>query len=266
MANILFLHAHPDDEAIFTGGTIAALADLGHEITIVFATGGELGETIGEHDLALTRREEAIHASSILGAKHVQFLGFHDSGLDILKMPDNALARADTQVAAQQLAKILAERNIHTIFCDDEYGVYGHPDHVKCHEVAFLAAEMHGLDCVMESTVDGEHLHFVESHLVEHAFQAYGIEPESALFRSNSSRQHPGLTTVEISSTVNINGAHLKAKRDAMAAHSSQIPDSSEALLFDDEKFREVYGLEWFRHVSIKEGHKASRSLLDGLE
>ncbi len=266
MTNILFLHAHPDDEAIFTGGTIAALAEKGHAITVVFATGGELGTTKSNDDLSIVRKEEANHACSILGVKHVHFLGYHDSGLDKSIMPDNALALANSDMVSKQLADILRKQNIHTVFCDDEYGVYGHPDHVKCHEIALLAAQLHGLDCIVETTVDGEYLHFVQSHLVDHAFDAYGIEPDSALFRVGSNRQHPGLTTVEISSVVKINGIHLKAKRDAMAAHSSQIPQSSETLLFNDEQFKEVYGLEWFRHVPIKQSHHAQNSLLDGLE
>lgn len=265
MTNILFLHAHPDDEAIFTGGTIAALADAGHEITVVFGTGGELGEARGEHDIALTRREEALRACSILGVKNVHFLGYHDSGLDKNQLPSNSLYEANLQNASEELLSILRERGIHTIFCDDEYGVYGHPDHVKCHDIAKLAAQIYGLDCIMESTVDGEHLHFVESHLVGDAFLAYGIEPESALFRHSSTRQHPGLTTVEITTTVKVNGAHLKAKRDAMSAHTSQIPPSSSALLFEGEKFEEVYGLEWFRHVPIRDGHQPGTSLFDDI-
>jgi len=266
MANILFLQAHPDDEAIFTGGTIAALSDLGHEITVVFATKGELGEAPEGQDVAKVRQAEAIYACSILGAKHVDFLGYSDSGIDSFAFPDNALALADTALAAQRLAEILAKRKIDTLFCDDEFGVYGHPDHKKCHEIGFEAARLHGLDCVMESTIDGEHQHFVETHLLDDAKKHFAIEPGADLFRPTSTHQHPGLTTVDITSVVHINGAHLKAKREAMAAHTSQIPPDDTSLQFDEKTFREVYGLEFFRHVPISEGHKASDSLLDGLE
>lgn len=265
MTNILFLHAHPDDEAIFTGGTIRALSDAGHQVTIVFATSGELGNLLDDKELRDVRIQEAIIACEILGADNVRFLGYHDSGLDQTNFPEGSLALCDRNEAAAKVADILRELEIDAIFCDDSNGIYGHPDHKTCHAIAIEAARLHGLECVTEFTVDGEHLHFVESHVVKTAFDAFGITADSPLYRGNSSRQHPGLTTVEISNSYTVNGSHLKAKRDAMAAHTSQIKPDSEPLIYSDNEFAQVYGLEWFRHLPLTAEHNQSRSVFDDL-
>ncbi|MFN8016190.1 MAG: PIG-L deacetylase family protein [Acidimicrobiia bacterium] len=265
MTNVLFLHAHPDDEAIFTGGTIAALSAAGHEISVVFATGGELGAKTNIDDLAAKRKAEAIRACEILGVRNVRFLEYHDSGLDESKAPTNSLAKCDVDKAGQELAQIMAELDIETVFCDDENGIYGHPDHRMCHKIGVKAASLHGLDCIMETTVDGEYLHFVETHVVKDAFDAYGIDPSSNLYRSRSSRQHPGLTSIEITDEVRINGEHILLKRQALQAHSSQIPEDSLALGYDEKLFAQVYGHEWFRHHPLKPDHKAQGSILGDL-
>ena len=83
-----FVHAHPDDEAIFTGGTMARLARAGTPVVLVVATGGELGAihpsyhgAIDDVGLAEVRRLECEAAATILGAGSVEFLGYHDSGM-----------------------------------------------------------------------------------------------------------------------------------------------------------------------------------------
>ena len=121
---------------------------------------------------------------------------------------------------------------------DDADGIYGHPDHPRCHEAAVLAAARAGVDCVYEVTVDREHLHFVETHLVATASDALA---ESA----PGSPAVFGRSTVEIDLTVDV-GAALYAKRAAFAAHGSQLPPGSPVMVLDDEAFRAVYGLEWF--------------------
>ena len=82
MANYLFLHAHPDDEAIFTGGIIRQLVDNNNNVTIVFATGGELGTKQDPNsDLQNIRKYETQKAGEILGVQKIEYLKYHDSGL-----------------------------------------------------------------------------------------------------------------------------------------------------------------------------------------
>src|SRR4051812_38137667 len=81
---IVFLHAHPDDEAIFTGGTMARLSALGVRVVLVLATAGELGatrEVVTSDDLPDHRRAETEAAAEELGIAHVAYLGYRDSGM-----------------------------------------------------------------------------------------------------------------------------------------------------------------------------------------
>lgn len=265
MTNVLFLHAHPDDEAIFTGGTIRALADSGHNVSVVFATGGELGQTHDHDNIGSVRRNEARQACDILGVANVEFLEYHDSGLDAASFPAQSLARCDVLEASKKLSTVMKKFDVDILFCDDTNGIYGHPDHKMCHKIAVGAAELQGLKCVMEFTVDGEHLHFVESHVVKTAFDAFGITTDSPLYRGTSLRQHPGLTTVEISNSYRVNGAHLQAKSKAIAQHKSQITPESAPLVFSESDFSQVYGIEWFRHFPLHDGHKPDRTIFDDL-
>src|SRR5919206_3701443 len=108
---VVFFHAHPDDEAIFTGGTMALLSAAGWRVVLVVATAGEQGLTsasVGpEVPLAVRRMGETARAAEYLGAQRVEFLGYHDSGLDgSAGRPVGAFADAPVDEAAARLAGI----------------------------------------------------------------------------------------------------------------------------------------------------------------
>jgi N-acetyl-1-D-myo-inositol-2-amino-2-deoxy-alpha-D-glucopyranoside deacetylase len=162
---LLLVHAHPDDETIGNGATMASYADQGAQVTLVTCTAGELGEVrvpelahlasdrdggLGEH-----RREELAEAMKILGVSDHRFLGgfgrFHDSGMawhadghavaaDVV--PDNAFWNADLTEAADELVAILREVRPHVLVTYDEFGGYGHPDHIQAHRVAMYGAQL----------------------------------------------------------------------------------------------------------------------------
>ena len=108
MGTIVSFHAHPDDEAIASGGTLARAAAAGHRVVLVFATRGELGEPVpgvlepGEQ-LAMRRSAECYASAAALGAKRVEFLGFTDSGM--MGEPSNdapfCFWQADVEYAAR---------------------------------------------------------------------------------------------------------------------------------------------------------------------
>jgi LmbE family N-acetylglucosaminyl deacetylase len=241
-STVVFVHAHPDDEAIFTGGTMSLLASAGHRVVLVVATGGELGESPdGQRDaarLADRRRRETQTAAHLLGVARVTQLDYHDSGMAGDEANDDPASfwSADVDVAAKTVATVLEEEGAAVAVGYDAFGIYGHPDHVQVHRVTHRAAELAGVPTVYDATVDREYLHFVETHLVEEAV----LTGDLGLVRS-----HIGVPTVAIATTLDVRPA-LAIKRAAMAAHASQIPESTSALQLPEDRFADVYGFEWY--------------------
>ena len=162
MATIVFFHAHPDDEAIATGGTMAQLSDQGHRVVLVTATRGELGE-IPEGLLrpSASRWPSAgwtswpRHAGSS-GVDRQVFLDYLDSGMAGEASNDRpgSFAAADVDEAAAALAAILDEERADVLVTYDEHGGYGHPDHVQVHRVGMRAAERAGTPVVYMATMN----------------------------------------------------------------------------------------------------------------
>jgi LmbE family N-acetylglucosaminyl deacetylase len=243
--SVVFVHAHPDDEAIFTGGTMARLARAGVPVTLVVATGGELGAihpryhgAIDDAGLAGVRRVECEAAAGLLGATRVDFLGYHDSGMagDDANDATGAFAAAPLAEAAGRLAEVLADVGAVAVTGYDADGVYRHPDHIQVTNVVRAAAEQAGVPTVYGATVDREYLHFVETHIVAEA----GMVDDLGLVRSRI-----GVPTVEVAVAVDVREL-VELKRAAIAAHASQIPESASVLQLPDHHFAEVYGWEWY--------------------
>jgi LmbE family N-acetylglucosaminyl deacetylase len=242
---VVFVHAHPDDEAIFTGGTMARLTRAGTPVVLVVATGGELGAihpryhgAIDDVGLAEVRRIECEAAATILGVGSVEFLGYHDSGMagDPANEAAGAFCCAPLDEPTRRLAEILAEVGAVAVVGYDADGIYRHPDHIQVSYVVRAAADMAQVATVYGATVDREYLHFVESHIVAEA----GMVDDLGLVRS-----HIGVATVEVAVAVDVRTT-IDQKRAAIAAHASQIPESASVLQLPDDHFAEVYGWEWY--------------------
>jgi N-acetyl-1-D-myo-inositol-2-amino-2-deoxy-alpha-D-glucopyranoside deacetylase len=149
---VLLLHAHPDDESVFTGGTIARLAAAGASVALVTATLGDLGVPRDARDrpsaderreLAARRHAELVRACETLGLDSHLLLGgegrWGDSGIIELLRAPNALA-ANSAEAAGDLAELLRRVRPHVLVSYAEHGCTGHPDHLACHEIALRAA------------------------------------------------------------------------------------------------------------------------------
>jgi LmbE family N-acetylglucosaminyl deacetylase len=237
---VAVLCPHPDDEAIFCGGTIRALAELGHRVVIVAATSGDSADGAPSATLRETRRRELEDAAGILGADAVHHLGYVDSGIGPAAGSES-FVHVPEEDAAGALAAILRSEGVVALVADGPEGIYGHPDHVHAHRIAVRAGELAGVPTRYEVTVDREHLHFVDTHVVHDATQAV-----TAMWRGEPRRY--GHSTVEIDLVVDVR-AHIAAKRAAFAAHASQLPDHSSPMQLDERAFAAVYGLEWFNRV-----------------
>ncbi len=227
------LHAHPDDEAIFTAATMHGLAARGARVVLVTATAGELGPVLrplrpGE-TLAARRRRELERACEILGVARLVLLGHRDSGMrgwDDNAHPD-ALAAAPTARLARTLADLCAGEGAEALVHYDGDGIYGHPDHVAVHRAGAAAARLAGI-ASYEATVDRARPRTRRPHLVDRAAgERVGSRPEV-------------ITTLVTAGT-----AGLRAKRRAMAAHATQVPRDATRR----PGFAAAYGREWFRRV-----------------
>ena len=145
---IVFLHAHPDDEVVLTGGSMARASREGHRVVLVVATNGDHGEA--PDDLALgeslvdRRRRETECSADVLGVSHVLWLGYGDSGMtgwDQNADPDS-FWQADVDDAATRLVKLLEAEHADILVTYDWHGGYGHPDHVQAHRVGHRAAAL----------------------------------------------------------------------------------------------------------------------------
>lgn len=249
MATLVSFHAHPDDESIHTGGTIAKAAAAGHRVVLVLATRGEHGEVADgflddEEHLAQRREKETMASAEVLGVARVEFLGYHDSGM--MGAPENDLPgafwQADLDEAAGRLARILAEEEADVLTIYDSDGGYGHPDHIQVHRVGLLAAERAGTPRVYEATMNREQIR----RMMEEAVAAGTIPPEEVpdvTQESTFGRPESALTTA-----VDVR-AHLAQKRASMAAHASQIDEQSFFLAMPESAFEAAFGTEWYiRH------------------
>jgi LmbE family N-acetylglucosaminyl deacetylase len=154
---VVAFHAHPDDEVLLTGGTLARLAAEGHRTVIVVACDGAMGAA--DEAGALVRLGELRAAARVLGVARVHHLGYADSGRGPLLFPDPPdrmrFARAPLDEAAKRLAAVLLEEQADLLLSYDAAGGYGHRDHVRVHEVGARAAELTGVR-VLEATVPRE--------------------------------------------------------------------------------------------------------------
>jgi len=148
MSGLLAFHAHPDDESISAGGTLASLAAGATPVTVVTATRGEVGEIHNRDDadevrdqLGEIRTAELRAALQVLGVGEPVFLGYRDSGM--MGTPENdhpdAFWRADFSEAVGRLVKIIRERHPDVITAYDPFGGYGHPDHIQVHRIGTAA-------------------------------------------------------------------------------------------------------------------------------
>lgn len=260
MATAVFLHAHPDDETIATGGTMARMAAEGHRVVLVTATAGELGEVpdgflAPDEDLAARRAKELAAACQILGVSRHLCLGYGDSGMagEPSNDDEGSFWRADVEEAAAKLAEVLRDENAEVLSAYDENGGYGHPDHIQVHRVGVRAGELAGVPRVFMSTINRAHFQRLTARAGE-----FGVELDREDLPDLSTL---GVEESRITTAVDVS-AFLDAKRRAMEAHASQISDTSFFLATPPEAFAAMWSTEWYIHLGAPSSDHLETSLL----
>lgn len=246
MATLVTFHAHPDDESIQTGGTMALAADQGHRVVLVLATRGEHGEVpegfLDDGEALWQRRErEAEAAARALGVHRVEYLGYVDSGM--IDTPENdapgAFWQADVEEAAARLAAILREEDAEVLTIYDDHGGYGHPDHIQVHRVGKRAAELAGTPRVYQATMNRDHIIEMMKAMPPEAFEEEGGPPDLDAEPDFGSPASVITCAVDVTSV-------LDRKRAAMRAHASQIGPDHFMSSMPDEAFAVAFGTEWY--------------------
>jgi N-acetyl-1-D-myo-inositol-2-amino-2-deoxy-alpha-D-glucopyranoside deacetylase len=243
---LLLVHAHPDDESIETGATMARYAAAGVPVTLVTCTLGELGEIIpadlaylaGERGdlLGKYRIGELAAACAALGVPDHRFLGgpgrWRDSGMMGLPSNDDpgCFWQADTGEAALDLVAIIREVRPRVMVSYDDRGFYGHPDHIQAHRVAWRAFQMAG-----DPSVPGPAAPWAVAKFYATAMPRSVLATATSLSGRDGVAAPPGFIAETAADTLpfgapddevstEIDGsAYRGAKTAAMRAHATQI-------------------------------------------
>jgi LmbE family N-acetylglucosaminyl deacetylase len=256
---LMAVHAHPDDEASTTGGVLARYAAEGIRTVLVTCTNGELGDAAGGvkpgepgHDEAAVvafRRKELEQSCRVLGVGHLEMLGYRDSGM--MGWPSNdtpdAFWNVPVEQAAVPLAALMERYRPQVVVTYDDYGFYGHPDHIQAHRITVAALDRSGSPARLYCpTFRRSGMGRFAERMVEAGMEA----PEMDQDRFGSPDE-------DIAATVDCR-AYAGAKRDALRAHASQ-QDNMFFLRLPDDVFTDMFGTEEFLRLR-PEGRTAIES------
>ncbi|MEQ6902526.1 N-acetyl-1-D-myo-inositol-2-amino-2-deoxy-alpha-D-glucopyranoside deacetylase [Nocardioides sp. YIM 152588] len=276
---LLLVHAHPDDESIGQGATMAKYVAEGRGVTLVTCTAGEMGEILvpdlehlaadrtdglGEH-----RRGELADAMAALGVTDHRFLGgfgtYRDSGMKWHEdghavaaddIHDNAFWHADLTEAATRLVEVIREVRPQVLVTYDEFGGYGHPDHIQAHRVAMYGAVLAAAPSYRRDLGEAWDIPKIywgamaESRIREGLRRLRaagdtttfeGMDPDGPLppmFRPDED------ITAEVDAS-----AYLPRKMDALRAHATQITTDGPFFALSNNVGSQAFGMEQFRLV-----------------
>ena len=255
---LLLVHAHPDDETIGTGITMAKYINAGAKVTLVTCTSGEEGEVLVPELAHLAsnkedkpgphRQIELANAMKALGVIDHRFLGgagkFRDSGM--IGTPPNerkdSFWQTDLQVSADELVKIIRETKPQVVITYDDFGGYGHPDHIKAHLVAMRAAELSTwqIQKIYWNTIP-------KSVLVEGIAKMKEIG--SDFFGADSVDDLPFAKDDEFVTTLIDGVEYVDAKMAAMKAHETQISLDGPFFALSNNLGLQIWGDEYYTLV-----------------
>ncbi|KKD05567.1 N-acetyl-1-D-myo-inositol-2-amino-2-deoxy-alpha-D-glucopyranoside deacetylase [Streptomyces sp. WM6386] len=257
---LLLVHAHPDDESINNGATMARYAAEGALVTLVTCTLGERGEVIPAELQHLTgtalgeyRLGELSAAMRELGVQDFRLLGgpghYRDSGMMGLADNDDPACfwRADVDEAAARLVEVILEVRPHVLVTYDENGGYGHPDHIQAHRVAVRAA-----DLAVEAgwTIPKIYWNRVPRSVGEQAFERLAeVLPGLPFDKPGVLDDVPGVVADERITTEIDGTAYAAAKAAAMAAHATQVTVAEPYFVLSNDLAQPVFTTEYYELV-----------------
>ncbi len=292
-ARVLFVHAHPDDESIMTGGTMAALAASGAHVALVTATRGEGGEVIGElqerlegnrAELAAHREQELAQALEILGVSDHAFLGdgerggaderlpsrrFEDSGMawgpdGHAVAPDDmvpeALCAAPVSEAAGYLVNVIRRVRPQLVITYSSGGGYGHPDHVRMHEATVAACQR------VEGTADEVATLLFFDTPADAASDAF--DPQAPGFELTGFAPAESIPTIAAEAPIAVAqdvDAVIGAKSLAMAAHRTQITVAGQFFALSNGIGQKIMDVECYTDASYPGPEPAPYALVDNV-
>ncbi|MBV8717205.1 MAG: PIG-L family deacetylase [Chloroflexi bacterium] len=265
---LLAVHAHPDDECISTGGILARYAAEGVRTVLVTCTDGAVGEIsdpslASPENLVEVRSRELDASVRILNISRLVKLGYRDSGMD--GTADNnhpaSFQQADLEEAIRRVVDVVREEQPQIIVTYDERGGYGHPDHIRAHQVAVAAFnrthdEPNGPTKLYYAVIPRSALRAFGERL-----RAAGIEtPFSEI---DDSAMTIGVNDDRVTTTVDVS-AYVDAKRAALEAHATQMGPDQFFMKLPQELFAEAFGRETFQRMAGP-GPNAETDLYQGI-
>ncbi|HEX5086565.1 MAG TPA: N-acetyl-1-D-myo-inositol-2-amino-2-deoxy-alpha-D-glucopyranoside deacetylase [Nocardioides sp.] len=289
---LLLVHAHPDDESITTGATMAKYVAEGAGVTLVTCTAGEMGEILvpdlvhlaadQEDKLGEHRRGEIADALGALGVTDHRWLGgfgaYRDSGMQWHEdgyavaadtLHDNAFWRADLTEAADHLVAVIRELRPQVLITYDQFGGYGHPDHIQAHRVAMYAAQLAGVRSYRKDL--GEPWEITKIYWISmsesrmraslRAIRAAGdttsfegMDPDGPL---------PPFVTPDEDLSAAVDGSpYLEQKMQALRSYPTQITLDGPFFALSNNEGNQMWGVEYFRIAKGEPGELGH----DGLE
>ncbi|MDS1272083.1 N-acetyl-1-D-myo-inositol-2-amino-2-deoxy-alpha-D-glucopyranoside deacetylase [Lipingzhangella sp. LS1_29] len=260
---LMLVHAHPDDETIVTGATMAKYAAQGAHVTLVTCTLGEEGEIIppelahlasdAEGGLAQHRQGELARACLALGVRDHRLLGgagyYRDSGMMGAASNDHpdSFWRADVDTAAGQLAEIVREVRPHVLVTYDDNGGYGHPDHIQAHRVTLRAFELAASRSLPGSSWQTQRLYTIAAPASELTASLERLTAAPGPFTPPQKVEDLTPATPDELVTTRIDARpHWAAKALAMRAHATQISVEGELFALSNGIAQEISAVEYF--------------------
>jgi len=256
---VLLVHAHPDDETINNGATMAMYAQLGASVTLVTCTRGEEGEVLvpelahlassAEDKLGEHRVTELAEAMKALGIKDHRFLAegeklYRDSGMmgtEQNERPD-VFWQADLEEASDYLVSVIEEVKPHILITYDEIGGYGHPDHIQAHRVAMRASEKSKwkIQKIYWNTMPKSVLAESMAKMKEIGSDFFGAESVDDL---------PFAKDDQFVTTLIDGNSHVEQKMAAMKAHLTQISLDGPFFALSNNLGLQIWGHEYYTLV-----------------